>query len=337
MRFKKYLLEQEYKKSLSDSALLMLEKDISPDALNELSVILREGILGTAGAIGGAMLGGPLGAVGGGMVGQKVGQKVGNWFKSAQATQITPLFQQAQSSVDNLVKALASIQQQPQGQQPQGQQPQPQQGQSQQPPQQPQPKKPGFFQSIKQGFNQSRKNYNKSESIVNEEGIPLQDLLQQAQQLQTTLTQLEPSITQVDSQLSSQHAQQSGSKGGIRRAVANTGDKIKGWAKKHPTLAKGLATGATVGAAYGLGQLMGSGGGEGGGEGAEAGADGGEAGVNIGPNAAVDGTRSISLGGGQELPIPQGVTDVPSYLNQLNQTRAQMGQAPLPIPQQWNK
>ena len=300
MRFKKYLLEQEYKKSLSDSALLMLEKDISPDALNELSVILREGILGTAGAIGGAMLGGPLGAVGGGMVGQKVGQKVGNWFKSAQATQITPLFQQAQSSVDNLVKALASIQQQPQGQQPQ-----PQQGQSQQPPQQHQPKKPGFFQSIKQGFNQSRINYNKSESIVNEEGIPLQDLLQQAQQLQTTLTKLEPSITQVDSQLSSQHAQQSGSKGGIRRAVANTGGKIKGWAKKHPTLAKGLATGATVGAAYGLGQLMGGGGGEGG--------EGGEAGAETGQQPTGAQGDPVPDYGTEANPANTGATAAPDY------------------------
>jgi hypothetical protein len=237
MEFKNFIEASDvYESIVDDCASIIVDKKISPNALNELADIYLEfNPLALAGGLGGAALAGPVGALAGGMAGQRAGQSVGNWFKKGQAAKIEPAFQQAKSAVGNLVQAITSA-----------------------------------SQTVPQA----------------------QSLLQNAQNMQQSLQQVEPQVAPVDQELAQQHdtqAHQAGGiaqklqgvqnqgvfgkmargigkslgkmdmfnkKGGVRGAIADTGDKMKAWAKKHPNLAKGLQAGGAVALGSALGSAM---------------------------------------------------------------------------------
>ena len=112
MEFKDYI---EIDQVLNDGAHAIIERNIDPADIQELSEILNEwNPLRTIGGMGGAMLGsalGPGGTIGGAVLGSTLGGKAGSWIADKvgfkRTAQVTPAIQQAKQAFSNLVNALA--------------------------------------------------------------------------------------------------------------------------------------------------------------------------------------------------------------------------------------
>jgi len=260
--FNEYAQDKDIKSINESTALMIVEKNIDPEALNELAEIFLEfNPLALAGGLGGAAVGGLPGAMAGGYAGGKAGEKAKNWFKGGQNQKVTPALQKAKKAVANLVNSIGSAE------------------------------KSGGVQNL-DAVKTTATQLNKTLSTMDE---PVQKVDQQWTQAQEKVRKEKGGIAQktqglgekigsnkktgARSWIGDKFQKAAGAmknvdalnkQGGVRGAVAGAGDKLAKWAEKNPRLAKAAKLGAT-GAAMGTAYALGAGGGEegaGGGEGA---------------------------------------------------------------------
>jgi hypothetical protein len=119
-KFQEFVENSDYDLALNECAALILEKGIDPNAFQELADIYIEWnplqiLGGVGGSIAGAGLGPAgslLGATAGSALGRKAGQAVGKFFTKGLAPELMPAFNQAKSSVNNLMQTITKTGQQ---------------------------------------------------------------------------------------------------------------------------------------------------------------------------------------------------------------------------------
>lgn len=251
--FNEYAQDKDINSINESTARMIVEKNIDPEALNELAeVFLEFNPMALAGGLSGAAVGGLPGAVAGGYAGGKAGEKAKNWFKGGQNQKVTPALQKAKQAVANLVNSIGSAE------------------------------KSGGVQNL-DAVKATATQLNKTLSTMDE---PVQKVDQQWTQAQDKVRKEKGGVAQQTQKLANKIGgdKNSGARswigdkfqkaagamknvdalnkqGGVRGAVAGAGDKLAKWAEKNPRLAKAAKLGAT-GAAMGTAYALGAGGGE---------------------------------------------------------------------------
>jgi hypothetical protein len=243
-----------------NSAQIIIDNDLDPQALNELAdIILEFNPLALGGAMAGAAAGGIPGAMAGGYAGGKAGQGISKWFKGGQNQKVTPALQAAKQAVGNLVNVLSAAGQAKHGMNvPSQALPQVQQSAQQ---------LNKVLSGMDQGVGEIDKTWNQTQdsSRKSQGGIA-----QQTQRAGKAIAGnkkggfrnwLGGAVKNAGNAMRGNKALSQ--QGGVRGAVAGMGDKMGQWAAKHPRLAGAAKLGAT-GAAIGAAHAMGAGGAEGG-------------------------------------------------------------------------
>jgi len=251
--FIEYVDQKDLEWIIKDCADIVIKQNLNIDAINELTEIL-EGIGstlgGVAGGLTGAALTGGMGAIPSAMAGARAGQQidkgVSNWMQKGRAYQVTPIYQKAVQSINDLIAAATHS------------------------------NNPDLLKTANQ-LQTSLKSMEPNVGSADQSAVTQHNTqAQQAGGIAQNLQQygannkdqagfkgwLGKGADWLGGQAGKVDALNQ--QGGVRGAMGAMGDKFKSWSAKNPRLSKAMKTGGLIGTGLAAGSMLGGGDGGGG-------------------------------------------------------------------------